>query len=86
MPSGTTTGTTITLDDVLKHTRRVLDRVESGDTLVVTRADEPIVELRPLRQARVGLRPYGLAAGRLTVPDDFDDPLPDDLMAAFAGL
>lgn len=27
-----------------------------------------------------GLRPYGLAKGEFVVPDDFNDPLPDDLL------
>ena len=31
------------------------------------------------------LRPIGLAAGLFRVPDDFDDPLPDDLLQAFLG-
>jgi hypothetical protein len=31
------------------------------------------------------LRPAGLAAGEFVVPDDFDDPLPDDLLDAFEG-
>ncbi|HWQ36816.1 MAG TPA: hypothetical protein VNQ79_28550 [Blastocatellia bacterium] len=31
------------------------------------------------------LRPYGLAAGEFTVPDDFDDPLPDEILDSFAG-
>ena len=31
------------------------------------------------------LRPYGLGAGEFTVPDDFDAPLPDDLLDAFEG-
>ncbi len=28
-------------------------------------------------------RPYGLCAGEFTVPDDFDAPLPDDVLQAF---
>jgi len=32
-----------------------------------------------------GLRPYGLCKGEFVVPDDFDDPLPDDLLDAFEG-
>jgi hypothetical protein len=28
-------------------------------------------------------RPYGLCAGEFTVPDDFDAPLPDDILQAF---
>ncbi len=31
------------------------------------------------------LRPVGLAAGEFVVPDDFDGPLPDELLDAFEG-
>lgn len=30
-------------------------------------------------------RPFGLCAGEFTVPDDFDAPLPEDLLALFEG-
>ncbi len=30
-------------------------------------------------------RPIGLAAGKVTVPPEFFEPLPDDLLAAFNG-
>ena len=29
------------------------------------------------------LRPIGLARGEFAVPDDFDDPLPDEILDAF---
>jgi len=31
------------------------------------------------------LRPFGLCAGEFTVPDDFDAPLPEDILNAFEG-
>lgn len=30
-----------------------------------------------------GKRPFGLAKGEFTVPDDFDAPLPEDVLANF---
>ncbi|MDM8532707.1 hypothetical protein QUF63_16215 [Anaerolineales bacterium HSG25] len=30
-------------------------------------------------------RPFGLCEGEFVVPDDFDDPLPDDILNAFEG-
>lgn len=33
----------------------------------------------------VGKRPSGLAAGMFVVPDDFDDPLPDEILKLFEG-
>jgi hypothetical protein len=42
-----------------------------------TRAQSPQVI------ASTSPRPYGLCAGEFTVPDDFDAPLPDDVLQAF---
>jgi hypothetical protein len=36
-------------------------------------------------EAPFGLRPYGLCAGQFTVPENFDDPLPEELLQAFEG-
>jgi prevent-host-death family protein len=63
----------------------LLDRVERGETVTITRRNEPIAELRPVRTAPKGLRPFGLCEGEFVVPDDFDAPLPDDLLDAFEG-
>ncbi|HEY3902018.1 MAG TPA: hypothetical protein VGM54_25620 [Chthoniobacter sp.] len=32
-----------------------------------------------------GSRPIGLAKGEFTVPDDFNEPLPDEVLRAFEG-
>ena len=34
---------------------------------------------------RVQFRPIGLAKGQFTVPEDFNAPLPEDLLNAFEG-
>jgi hypothetical protein len=39
-------------------------------------------ELRPISSTKQ-LRPFGLCAGEFTVPDDFDAPLPEDILSAF---
>jgi prevent-host-death family protein len=63
----------------------LLDRVERGETVVITRHNKPVAELRPVQTATRGLRPWGLAKGEFVVPDDFNDPLPDDLLDLFEG-
>ena len=30
-------------------------------------------------------RPFGLCTGEFVVPDDFDDPLPEEILTAFEG-
>jgi antitoxin (DNA-binding transcriptional repressor) of toxin-antitoxin stability system len=73
-----------TVDEVEKHPGEYLHRVLEGETVVVFRNDRPVAEIRPLNAA-VGPRPFGLAKADFVVPDDFDDPLPDDLLDAFEG-
>jgi len=76
---------TISLQDLAQDPAALLDRVEAGELLVVTRDGRPVAELRPLASARSTPRPFGLAAGAFTVPDDFDAPLPENVLRAFEG-
>lgn len=79
---------TITLDEIQREGLTWLQRILAGETLLVLRGGEPVAEIKPvaaLEVERGQLRPYGLAEGEFVVPDDFDDPLPDDLLDAFEG-
>src|SRR5207249_2307823 len=70
--------TTVSLHDLQQNPAALLDRVEAGERLLVSRGGRPVAELRPLAPPAHGPRPFGLAAGAFAVPDDFDAPLPDD--------
>ena len=48
-----------------------------------TPAEKAETQALPFTEA--GLRPFGLCAGEFTVPDDFDAPLPDAILAEFEG-
>lgn len=73
-----------TLEEVENGAAEYLHRVIEGETVIIYKGDRPIAEIRPMTETDK-LRPIGLAAGELVVPDDFDDPLPDDLLDAFEG-
>jgi antitoxin (DNA-binding transcriptional repressor) of toxin-antitoxin stability system len=73
-----------TIEEVEKGAAEYLHRVIDGETVVVYREGRPVAEIRPVAETET-LRPVGLAAGEFVVPDDFDDPLPDDLLDAFEG-
>jgi prevent-host-death family protein len=60
---------------------RLLEQVAAGEEVVITRRGEEIARLVPTQRARA--RRLGIDRGRYTVPDDFDAPLPDDLLSAF---
>ncbi|MEA5508956.1 prevent-host-death protein [Crocosphaera sp. UHCC 0190] len=46
--------------------------------------EKQLAELRPITNNKP-LRPFGLCAGEFTVPEDFDAPLPEDILSAFEG-
>lgn len=74
----------VTVDDLQRDPLQYLRRVEAGETIVIVRQDKAIAELKPITTNNQ-LRPFGLCAGEFTVPDDFDDPLPEDMLRAFEG-
>ena len=76
---------TVTVEEMQRDLRAYLQRVEAGETLVIVEADRQLAEIKPLPQPLSGPRPFGLAAGEFTVADDFDDPLPDDILRLFEG-
>ena len=76
---------TISLQDLAHNPAALLDRVEAGERLVVVRGGRPVAELRPVTTALLTPRPFGLAAGAFAVPNEFDVPLPDEILQEFEG-
>ncbi len=66
------------------HFSRLLDRAQAGEEFVIAKAGRPVARLGPL--ARPGKRRrLGLLDGQFTVPDDFNEPLPERVIAVFEG-
>lgn len=77
---------TINSSDFLQNPHDLLDRVAAGERLVVMRDGHAIAEIRPLASGQASPRPFGLCAGEFEVPDDFDAPLPSDILEDFEGV
>ena len=73
-----------TFEEVEKGPAEYLHRVIDGETIIVYQGKRAVAEIRPVTETEK-LRPVGLAEGEFVVPDDFDDPLPDELLDAFEG-
>jgi antitoxin (DNA-binding transcriptional repressor) of toxin-antitoxin stability system len=77
--------TTVSPQELQRDPDALLDRVEAGEHLVVVRDGRAVAELRPVPVSQPGPRPFGLCAGAFTVPDDFDAPLPEEILRGFEG-
>lgn len=78
---------TISVDEIQRDPVGYLRRVEAGETLLVVRSNRPVAEIKPVQRdsAERTLRPAGLCAGDFTIPEDFDEPLPEEVLRGFEG-
>jgi len=75
----------VSVEEMQRDLSACLQRVEAGETLLIVRAGKPVAEVKPVGTRVETVRPFGLCKGEFTVPDDFDAPLPEDVLKAFEG-
>jgi prevent-host-death family protein len=62
----------------------LVDRAARGEEIVITKHGKPLAKLGPVEQRNVvPKRKPGDWKGKVWIADDFNDPLPDDLLYAF---
>lgn len=72
---------TVNIHAAKSQLSRLLD---AAVDVIIAKAGKPVARLVPI-EPRKERRKLGTLAGKLHVPDDFDDPLPDDIIADFEG-
>lgn len=80
--------TRISIEDAKNCLAELADKVEQGETVVVTRGGKPVLDLVPhkkkggldLEAGREYLRQRGVDKFFSYVAEDFDDPLPEDFL------
>lgn len=75
--------TTISLAEAKNHLSRLVDEVCDGKEIIISKHGRPMARLSAATKPK-GLR-FGLMKGKLSIPDDFDAPLPDGVLAGFEG-
>ena len=63
------------------HLSRLIEDVAAGEEVVITRRGKAVASLSP-PPGPAPLR-FGIDRGRFVVPEDFDAPLPDELLDEF---
>jgi prevent-host-death family protein len=75
---------TINIHAAKTQLSRLVDEAAKGEEIVIAKAGKPMARLVPLDTLKKKRR-LGTLAGKLTVSDDFDAPIPDDVLDAFEG-
>jgi prevent-host-death family protein len=63
---------------------KLLRRVAAGEEITIARAGVPVARLVPVEPAKRE-RKLGIDQGKIFIAEDFDAPLPDDILAGFLG-
>ena len=77
-------GNPVNLYDAKTQLSKLVDRAADGEEIVIAKAGKPMARLVPLEKKRPRRVP-GLLKGKIRIAEDFDDPLPPELLAAFNG-
>jgi prevent-host-death family protein len=75
--------TTVNIHVAKTHLSKLIERVRLGEEIVIAKAGTPVARLVP-ENSREPRKP-GSAKGKIWIADNFDDPLPDDLLDMFEG-
>jgi prevent-host-death family protein len=73
----------VNVHEAKTHLSRLLARVEAGEDILIAKRGKPVAVLTRYRPGREGRRVLGRDQGYIEVPDDFDDPLPDEVLRSF---
>jgi len=63
----------------------LLKRVEGGEEIVIARSGQPIAKLVPLTAPEKPRQP-GVWKGQMWIAEDFDAPLPDEILRTLPSL
>jgi prevent-host-death family protein len=76
---------TVNIHEAKTHLSRIVDEVAAGAEVIIAKAGRPVAKLVPLRPIAVAKK-LGLLKGKFRVPEDFNAPLPQAVLADFEGL
>ena len=75
---------TVNIHEAKTQFSRLVDAAAGGEEIIIAKAGKPAARLVPMERVKVTRR-FGGLKGKIHIADDFDAPLPDDVVAAFEG-
>jgi antitoxin (DNA-binding transcriptional repressor) of toxin-antitoxin stability system len=67
----------ININEAKAHLSEYARRIKKGERFILGDRNKPFAEIRPLRLTPEGRRPFGLARGKMHVPEEFNTPDPE---------
>ncbi len=75
---------TVNIHEAKTHLSEIARRIKKGERFILCDRNRPFAEIRPLPATSDQRRPFGLARGKIQLPEDFNETDPE-VEALFAG-
>ncbi len=72
----------VNLSDAKSKLSELINKVIAGEEVIIAKSGKPVAKLVPFTKPAQNRKP-GSAKGKLIISDDFDAPLPDDILKGF---
>ena len=72
----------VNVHEAKTHLSKLLEQVRLGEEVVIAKSGKPVARLVAIEGPRKRREP-GSAKGRITIAEDFDAPLPDEIQRYF---
>ena len=74
---------TVNVHEAKTHLSKLLAQVEAGEEVIIARNGSPVAKL--VRCKPAGKRQPGTLKGKISIPDSFFDPLPEEELRSWEG-
>lgn len=74
----------VNIHEAKTHFSKLVEAAAHGEEIIIAKAGKPIARLSALNIKKPKRKP-GLYKGKIWIADDFDAPLPDDILDDFEG-
>ena len=70
------------IKDLKNKFPQLIKDVESGKDIIISREDKPLARISPVKSRESKIK-FGVLKGKIKVAEEFDAPLPDEVLSAF---
>jgi prevent-host-death family protein len=75
---------TVNIHEAKTHFSELVNAATEGREIVIAKAGKPVAKLVSIQKKNTKVR-FGILKGKIKLADDFDSPLPDDIIDLFEG-
>jgi prevent-host-death family protein len=74
----------VNIHEAKTHFSKLVDAAMNGEETVIAKAGKPAAKLVPITTLKIQRR-FGALKGKVKIAEDFDAPLPEDIVVGFEG-